>query len=77
MHRKPTGGINKHGKHIIAQSGKGKRYTQSNQHHGGASQVVASEQGLMGFECNHTTMNLLKASSMAKPRTRKANTSIK
>ena len=77
MHRKPMGGTNKHGKHIITRSGKGKRYAQSNQHHGDASQVVTSKQGLMGVGCNHITINPLKASSVAKPRTREANTSIK
>ena len=28
MHRKPTGGVNKHGKHSIARSGKGKVRTE-------------------------------------------------
>ena len=37
MHRKPTGGTNKHGKHIIARSRKGERYAQSNWHRGDAS----------------------------------------
>ena len=76
-HRKPTGGLNKHGKHIITRNGKGERYAQSNQHHGNASQMVTSKRDLMGVECNHTTTNPLRASSMAKPRTREANTSIK
>ena len=31
----------------------------------------------MGVKCNHTTTNPLRASSVAKPRTREANTSIK
>ena len=76
MHIKPTDGTNKHGKHIIAQSGKGGKvctkqpdiqrripsgYTQTRPH----------------VRCNHTTTNLLRASSVAKPRTRKAYTSIK
>ena len=77
MHRKPTGGANKHGKHIIAWSGKGERYARSNRHHGDASQMVTSKQGLMGVRCNHTTTNPLRASSVAKPKTREANTSIK
>ena len=77
MHRKPMGGTNKHGKHIIARSGKGERYARSNWHHGDASQMVTSKQGLMGIECNHTTTNLLRALSVAKPRTREAITSIK
>ena len=77
MYRKPTGGTNKHGKHIIARSGKGERYAQSNRHHGDASQVVTPKQGLVGIEYNHTTTNPLSASNMAKPRTRKANTSIR
>ena len=73
MHRKPTGGTNKHGKHSIARSGKGGRYARSNRHHGDASQMVTSKQGLMGIGCNHTTTNPLRVSSEAKPRTRKAN----
>ena len=77
MHIKPTSGTNKHGKHIIARSGEGERYAQSNRHHGDASQVVASKQGPMGIECNHTTTRPLRALSVAKPRTREASTSIK
>ena len=73
MHRKPMSGTNKHGKHIIAQSGKGERYARSNQYHSDASQMVTSKQGLMGIGCNHTTTNPLRVSSEAKPRTRKAN----
>ena len=73
MHRKPMSGTNKHGKHIIAQSGKEERYARSNQYHSDASQMVTSKQGLMGIGCNHTTTNPLKVSSKAKPRTRKAN----
>ena len=73
MHRKPMSGTNKHGKHMIAQSGKGERYARSNQYHSDASQMVTSKQGLMGIKCNHTTTNPLKVSSEAKPRTRKAN----
>ena len=77
MHRKPTAGTNKHGKHDIAWSGKGERYACSNRHHGDASQMVTSKQGLTGIKYNHTTTNPLKASSMAKPRTREVNISIK
>ena len=77
MHRKPTGGTNKYGKHIIARNGKGKMYACNNQHHGDASQMVTSKQGLMGVGCNHTTTNPLRASNVAKPRTREANKSIK
>ena len=73
MHRKPMSGTNKHGKHIIARSSKGERYARSNRHHGDASQMVTSKQGLMGVGCNHTTTNPLRVSSMAKPRTREAN----
>ena len=73
MHRKPMSGTNKHGKHIIAQSGKGERYAQSNQYHSDASQMVTSKQGLMGIGCNPTTTNPLRVSSEAKPRTRKVN----
>ena len=74
---KPTGGTNKHGKHIIAWSGKGERYAQSNLASGDASQMVTSKQGLMGVGHNHTTTNLQRVSNMAKPRIREANTSIK
>ena len=56
---------------------KGERYARSNRHHGDAPQMVTSKQGLMGVGRNHITTNPLRASSMAKPRTRKANTSIK
>ena len=77
MHRKPTGGTNENGKHIIAWSGKGERYERSNRHHGDASQMVTSKQGLIGVRSNHTTTNLRRASSMAKLRTREANTGIK
>ena len=77
IHRKPTGGTNKHGKHNIARSGKEEKYARSNRHHGDASQVVTSKQGLIGVRCNHTTINPLRVSSVAKPRTREANTSIK
>ena len=37
-----------------------------------ASQVVTSKQGLVGIECNHTTTNPLRASSVAKTRTKEA-----
>ena len=69
MHIKPTSGTNKHGKHIIAQSGKGEMYARSNQYHGNASQVVTPKQGLMVVECNHITTNPLKVSTVAKPKT--------
>ena len=36
MHKKPMGGTNKHGKYIIARSGKGERCAQRNRHHGDA-----------------------------------------
>ena len=77
MHIKPTDGTSKHGKHIIARSGKGERYARSNRHHGNASQMATSKQGLMGVKCNHTTTNLLRALNVAKRRTRETNTSIK
>ena len=57
MHKKPTGGTNKHVKHIIARNEDGEWYAQSNWHHGNASQMVTSKQGLMGIRCNHTTIN--------------------
>ena len=56
-----------------AWSKKGERYAWSSQHHGDVSQMVTSKQGLTGVECNHTTTNPLRESSMAKPRTREAN----
>ena len=59
MNIKTTSGTNKHGKHSIAWSRKGERYAQSNWHHGDASQMVTSKQGLMGVGCNHTTTNPL------------------
>ena len=43
MHQKPTCGTNKHGKHINAWSGKGKRYAWSNRHLGNASRMVTSK----------------------------------
>ena len=76
MHRKPMGGTNRHGKHIITQSGKGERYARSKLHHGDASQMVTSKQGIMGVRCYYTTTNPLRASRVAKPRTREANISI-
>ena len=77
MHRKPTGGTNKYGKHIITLSGKGEMYARSNRHHGDASQMVTSKQSLIGIGCNHTTTNPLKVLSVAKPRTREASTEDK
>ena len=77
MHRKPMSGTNKYGKHIITRNGRGERYARSNQHNGDASQIVRSKQGLIGVGCNHTTTNPLRVSSVAKPRTKEANTSIK
>ena len=77
MHRKPTGGTNENGKHIIAWSGKGERYERSNRHHGDASQMVTSKQGLIGVGSNHTTTNPQRASSMVKPRKIEVITSIK
>ena len=72
MHIKPTGGTNKYGKHNIARIRKGERFARSNRHHGNASQVVTSKLGLMGIGYNYANTNLLRASSVAKPRTRKA-----
>ena len=78
MHIKPTGSTNKHhSKHIVTRREKRERYARSNWHHGNASQVVTSKQGLMGVRCNHTTTRPLRASSVAKPRNREANISIK
>ena len=39
--------------------------------------MVTSKKGLAGVSCNHTAINPLRASSVAKPRTREANASIK
>ena len=77
INRKPTGGTNKHGEQSIARSEKREGYAWSDWHHGDASQMVTSEQGLMGVGCYHTTTNPLRASSVAKPRTKEASTSIK
>ena len=44
---------------------------------GDASQMVTSKQGLVGVGCNQTISSPRRALSMAKPRTRKASTSIK
>jgi len=60
MHKRPMGGTNKHGKYIIARSGKRKEYARSNPASGDASQMITPKQGLMGVECNHTTTNLLE-----------------
>ena len=62
MHRKPTNGTNKYGKHIIAWSEKEERYGQSNPASGDASQVVTSKQGV---KSNHTTINPLRALNVA------------
>ena len=77
MHIKPMGGTNKHGKQIIARSGKWVEYARSNPASRDTSQVVTSKQGLIGVGHNHATTNPLKTSNVAKPRIRKANTSIK
>ena len=76
MHRKPTGGTNKHGKHVIARSDKGERCARSYQNRD-ASQVVTPKQGLMGVRCNHATTSPLRVSNVAKPKTGEANISIK
>ena len=52
-------------------------YVQSNPTSRDASQMVTSKQGLMGVRCNQTRSSPWKVSSMAKPRTREASTSIK
>ena len=77
MHRKPTGGTNKHAKHNIERSRKREGYAWSNLAFGDASQMVTSKKGLMGFGCNHTRSSPRRAPNMAKSRTRKANTDIK
>ena len=77
MQRKPTGGTNKHDKHIFVRSEKGERYAWSNRHRGDASQVVTSKKGLVDVGYSYITTNSLRVSNMAKPRTREANTSIK
>ena len=77
MHRKPTGGTNKHAKHNIERSKKGERCARSNWHQGDASRMVTSKQGLTSIGCNHTNTNSLRVSNVSKPNTRKANTSIK
>ena len=52
-------------------------YAWSNPASEDASQMVTSEQGLMGVRCNHTRSSLQRAPDMAKPKTREASTSIK
>ena len=74
---KPMGGTNKHGKDSFAWSKKREGYTWIDTASEEASQMVTPKQGLMGVGCNHTTTILLRMSNMTKPRTRKANTSIK
>ena len=71
------GGTNKHGKDSFAWSRKREGYAQIDSASGDASQMVTPKQVLMGVGCNHTTTNLLSASSVTKPRTREANTIIK
>ena len=68
MQRKPTGGTNNHGKHIIARNKKREGYARSD---------PVSEQGLMGVRYNHIRSSPRRAPNMAKPRTREAKTSIK
>ena len=68
MQRKPIGGTNNHGKHIITRSKKREGYARSD---------LVSEQGLMGVRYNHTRLSPRRAPNMAKPRTREAKTSIK
>ena len=76
MHRKPTSGANKRVSIALHGAGKGERYSLSNRHHGDASQMATSKLGLMGIRCNHTTINPLRVSNVAKPRTREASTSM-
>ena len=77
MHKKPTGGTNKHGEHGITWSRKKEGYARSNPTSRDASQVVTPKQGLVGVGFNHITINSPKASNVVRPRTREANTSIK
>ena len=67
---------NKHGKNIIAQSETGERHARSNLAFGDTSQVVTPKQDLVGIGCNHTTINPLRVSNVAKLRTREASTSM-
>ena len=77
MHRMPTSGTNKHGKHIIERSGKREGYARRDLAFGDTSQVVTLKQNLVGGGCNHTTINPLRALSVARPRTREASTEDK
>ena len=61
MHRKPTGGTNKHGKHNIKWSRKGKGTHRATQHP----------------EMPPKWLSPRRETSMAKPRTREANTEHK
>ena len=51
-------------------------YVRSNLASGDASEMVTSKQGLMGVKCNQTISSPQKASSMARLRTREANTGL-
>ena len=75
-HIKPTGGTDKHGKHIITQSEKGEGMQDATDIIAMHPKMVTTKQGLMGVGCNHPTINPLRVSSVAKPRTRETNTSI-
>ena len=77
MHIKPTGGTNKHSKHVITHRGKGKGTHGATRHPKTPPKWLHPKQGLMDVGCNHTTTNPLRASNMGKPSTREANTSIK
>ena len=79
MHKKPTGGTNKHGKHITRRSGKKKKegHAWSDLVPGDTFQMVTLKQGHMGVKRNHTTTDTLRVSNAAKPRTKEASTSIK
>ena len=75
MHRKPTGGTNKHGKHIIVWSRKKReRHTRTNPAPGDTSQMVTPKQGHWASD---VTINPLRVSNVATPRTGEASTSIK
>ena len=77
MHIKPTSGTNKHGKHIIARRRKGGK----GMHEATYIMVMHPKwlhlnRALWVSDVTTTTCPL-SASSVAKPRTREANTSIK
>ena len=76
-HIKPTGSTDKHGKYIITQSEKREGMQDATDIIAMHPKMVTTKQGLMGVGCNHPTINPLRVSNVAKPKSREANMSIK